>query len=71
MTLSKEERQKIREMLPHGALSDIAKKLMISRMAVSKYFMGRSNSYRIEKEAVEMYMVYKKEFDKIKSTING
>lgn len=71
MALTFEYRQKIREELPYGAQSDIAKALNISRISVSKYFSGKTNSARIEKEAAKMYMKYKAELDTIKSVING
>ncbi len=71
MALSFEDRRKIRKELPYGSLSNIAKGLNISRVSVSKYFSGNSNSNRIEKEVVDIYIKYKSELERIKAIVNG
>ena len=71
MALSFEDRRKIRKELPYGSLSNIAKVLNISRVYVSKYFSGNSNSNRIEKEVVKIYIKYKSELERIKAVVNG
>ncbi len=71
MALSFEDRRKIRKELPYGSLSNIAKVLNISRVSVSKYFSGNSNSNRIEKEVVKIYIKYKSELERIKAVVNG
>lgn len=58
-------------MLPYGVQSNIAKTLNISRISVSKYFACKSNSFRIEKEAVRLYEIYKAEFEQLKTIVNG
>lgn len=70
MALSLEYRQKIRKELPYGAQSNIAKELNISRISVVKYFSGKTNSARIEKEASKMYMKYKAELNEIKKVLD-
>ena len=71
MALSFKDRRKIRKELPHGSLSNIAKELNISRVSVSKYFSGNSNSDRIEKEVVKIYIKYKSGLERIKAIVNG
>lgn len=42
------DRHKLREMLPHGSLKEVAKEANVSCSAVTNYFRGRNNSYKIE-----------------------
>lgn len=42
------DRHKLRKMLPQGALKEVAKEAEVSNSAVTNYFKGRNNSYKIE-----------------------
>jgi predicted transcriptional regulator YheO len=71
MALTKEEREVIKKLLPHGFQSKIAKKLKMSRRSVYRYLKGKTNSLRIEKEAVKTYSQYEKELSKMRKIIHG
>lgn len=57
------ERSKLRKMLPHGALQEVAKCANVSRGAVYKFFGNKSNSTKIEMAAINIAAMYKKNKD--------
>lgn len=69
MALSKEEREIIKNKLPHGSQSLIAKSIGCSRITVCFYFSGRNNNIQIETKAVEMYCQVIKREKEIKKAI--
>lgn len=69
MALTKDDRKFIRLMLPHGAQTEIANKLGITRSTVNQYLSGIRNSERIEKAIVEKYEEVKKEREDLRKRI--
>jgi len=61
--LSLEDRKKIREQLPHGAFTEIAKKSHFSQCTISFWFSGKSNSSKAENIILDYYIKYKNERD--------
>ncbi|MCI7705736.1 MAG: TetR family transcriptional regulator [Bacteroidales bacterium] len=55
-----DERYKLRRMLPHGALKEVADRANVSRSAVYKFFGNKSNSTKIEMAAIDIAIMYKK-----------
>lgn len=49
-----DERRRLKKMLPSGSGDVISKRLGISRKAVSNWFTGKSNSFRVEKAAFDL-----------------
>lgn len=49
-----ERRKMYQSMIPHGAQSEIARKLNVTPASVNNFLYGRTNSYRIEKAILEM-----------------
>ena len=60
MSFSKEQRKEILKRLPYGSQSEIARKIGRSRMAVSAWFNGKSNSFRTEIAVIEYLDVFVK-----------
>ncbi|RHJ95250.1 hypothetical protein DW095_02185 [Bacteroides sp. AM07-16] len=52
------DRNKLRKMLPQGSLKEVAKEANVSRSAVTSYFKGRNNSYKIEIAAMTIAKIY-------------
>lgn len=52
------DRDKLKQMLPHGALKKVAKRAGVSSSSVSNFFNGRNGSYRIEMAAMEVAKEY-------------
>lgn len=69
MALTKDDRKFIRLMLPHGAQTEIANNLGITRSTVNQYLSGIRNSERIEKAIVEKYEEVKKEMEDLRKRI--
>lgn len=64
MALTKEERNVIKEKLPHGAQAEIAKETGYSRMAVNFYLNAKRDNLAIEEAVVRKYCeVMQKEKD--------
>jgi len=55
------DRNKVREMLPQGSLKEVANLANVSNSAVTNYFKGRSNSYKIEMASLKVAQRYEKE----------
>lgn len=49
------DRQEIKDALPYGGLSKIARRTGVKPAAVTKWFSGRINSERIQNAAIELY----------------
>lgn len=52
------KKELLRETLPHGALKEVAKRAGVCNSAVSNYFNGRNNSFKIEIAAIEVAKEY-------------
>jgi predicted transcriptional regulator len=55
------DRKYLRKMVPHGYCKVIAKKAGVSTIAVSQYFQGKHNSYRIEKAVIKVLIELRNE----------
>lgn len=71
MALSKKDRKFIQDGLPHGAQTEIASDLGISRSSVNQYLTGLRNSTRIEKAVIDKYEKFKTEREEIRKKIYG
>lgn len=54
------DRQELKKMLPYGSLKEVAKHANVSISAVTNYFRGRNNSYKIEISAMTIAEKYEK-----------
>lgn len=70
MTLSKEERKKLRECLPRGAQSQIAKELGVSRQSICLYLKGKSNSLKVERALMKIYLDLSEDYKRLKEILN-
>lgn len=61
--ITHENRKRIKEQLPHGSFSEIAKKSHLSQCTISFWFSGKSNSSKAENIILDYYIKYKKERD--------
>ncbi len=52
------DRQELKKMLPHGSLKEVAQHANVSRAAVTNYFKGRNDSYKIEISAMTVAKRY-------------
>ncbi|WP_163175730.1 hypothetical protein [Bacteroides sp. 51] len=68
--MSKEERLRIKNELPHGTQASIANSLGISRAAVNKYLNGNSASVDIEEEVIKEYKKFKIKREEVKKLFN-
>lgn len=71
MALPKEDRKFIQKGLPHGAQSEIANELGVSRSAIYQYLAGIRYNKRIEKAIVEKFEQVKKEREELRKKIYG
>ena len=72
MALSIEERKIIQDYLPYGSRTEVAKQLGIRKQHINAYFIGETNSPKIErallkkvKELKEEEEVLRKEFNEL------
>ena len=65
------DRTELRKKIPQGYCDVIAKKAGVSRVSVSGYFSGRSNSRKIEIAALQVVAELEKETSNLISQING
>jgi len=54
--LTTDERKKIQKMLYHGSSIIIAEKAGVSKIAVSKWFNGQTNSEIIENAVIDLFI---------------
>lgn len=69
MALSLEDREFIKSGLPHGAQTEIAKQLGITRMSINQYLKGKFYSKRIEEAIIEKYELEKKHREELRKRI--
>lgn len=65
------DRNKLRKMLPQGALKEVAELANVSCSAVTSYFKGRNNSYKVEIAAMKIAQRYESERRNLISAINA
>lgn len=69
MALSIEDRKFIQSGLPHGAQSEIANELGVSRSAIYQYLTGVRYNKHIEEAVVNKYEVVKKQREELRRKI--
>lgn len=65
------DRNILRKMLPQGALKEVAQEANVSSGAVTNYFKGRNNSYKIEIAAMSVAKRYEEKKKILQNALLG